>query len=249
MTNLPVILLHAFPLNCALWADQAAALRAGGYDVRTPDFPGFGASPVAETQPDLDVFAGAVLGAADAAGFERFALAGLSMGGYTAMAVLRRAPERVAALILADTRATADSEEAAANRRRIADELEAGLDLATFARAMIPTLVGQTTLADRVDVVETVRGWIEANDPRGIAWAQRAMAARPDSVATLRAYDGPALIVWGEEDTLTGRTDQDLMLDALDDVELAMIPNAGHLTAIEAPDAVTGVLLEFLASA
>ena len=66
MTNLPVILLHAFPLNCALWADQAAALRAGGYDVRTPDFPGFGASPVAETQPDLDVFAGAVLGAADA---------------------------------------------------------------------------------------------------------------------------------------------------------------------------------------
>ena len=104
------------------------------------------------------------------------------------------------------------------------------------------------SLAERADVVETVRGWIEANDPRGIAWAQRAMAARPDSVATLAAYDGPALIVWGEEDTLTVRADQDPMLDALDDVELAMIPNAGHLTAIEAPDAVTGVMLEFLAS-
>ncbi|MEI6373333.1 MAG: alpha/beta hydrolase [Actinomycetes bacterium] len=248
MTDLPVILLHAFPLNCALWADQAAALRAAGYDVRTPDLPGFGASPVAETEPDLDVFAGAVLGAADAAGFDRFVLGGLSMGGYTSMAVLRRAPERVAALILADTRATADSEESAANRRRIADELEAGLDRATFARAIIPTLVGETTLAERPDVIETVRAWIEANDPRGIAWAQRAMALRPDSVTTLAAYEGPALIVWGEEDTLTNRADQDPMLDALDDVELAMIPSAGHLTAIESPDAVTGVLLEFLAS-
>lgn len=248
--RLPVILLHAFPLNHHLWDAQADAVRATGRAVLTPDLPGFGSSPVPDvlTEPSIDVFAGAVLAAADIAGFDRFVLGGLSMGGYTAMAVHRMDPHRISALVLADTRATADTPEGADGRRATAAALEGATDLTAFARATIPTLVGPTTLASRPGVVEAVRGWIESNDPAGVAWALRAMAARPDSVPTLESFDGPALIIWGEEDELTNRDAQTPMLDALADVELAVVPGAGHLSAIEAPEAVTGVLLDFLSS-
>ena len=245
--RLPVILLHAFPLNHPLWDAQAAAIRATGREVLTPDLPGFGSALTPESNPSLDVFAGAVLAAADIAGYERFILGGLSMGGYTAMALLRMDPHRVAGLILADTRCTPDTPEAAANRRATADSVSVSEDLAAFARATIPNLVGATTLAERPDVTNTVRTWIEANSPLGVAWALRAMANRPDSTATLAAFDGPSLVVWGEEDELTNRAEHEHMVDLLTDTELALIPGAGHLSSIESPDAVTGVVLDFLA--
>jgi len=241
-----IVLLHAFPLNHHLWDAQAQALRAAGHQVLAPDLPGFGSSPIGE--PSLEAYASAVLEQADAAGFDEFVLGGLSMGGYTAMAILRQTPERVQALILADTRASADSVEGAAGRLARADELDAGLDLEVFSRAIIPTLVGPTTLAERPEVIDTVRGWIEANPPATIANALRALAARPDSVTELEAFKRPALIVWGEEDTLTNRDDQEPMLDALDDVELAIIASAGHLSSVESPDAVSAVLLDFIES-
>jgi len=243
----PVILLHAFPLNHHLWDAQAAAIRKSGREVLTPDLPGFGRSPVPEAEPSLDVYAGAVLAAADVAGYERFVLGGLSMGGYTAMSLLRLDPDRVSGLILADTRSAPDTPEAAEGRRATSDTVVASPDLVAFARAIIPTLVGPTTLAERPEVLETVRAWIEANSPLGVAWALRALANRRDSAALLARFAGPSLIVWGEEDELTNREMQEPMIDALQDVEFAVIPRCGHLSAVEAPDAVTGVLLDFLA--
>ena len=248
MTAVPIVLVHAFPLDHRLWVAQSEALEAAGYSVLAPDLPGLGTAPLAIGEPSLTAYADAVLAAADGAGFDRFVLGGLSLGGYVAMAVLRVAPQRVAGLILADTRATADLPEAAENRRVVADQVEAAGDTRALARAMMPNLVGATTTNSRPEVVEVVRGWIEENSAAGVAWAQRAMAVRPDSLDDLAAFAGPALIVWGEEDTLTGRAEQDLMVDSLNDVELAVIPEAGHLSAIERPDAVTGVLLDFLMS-
>lgn len=248
MTSLPVVALHAFPLNRHLWDAQADALRAAGHEVLTPDLPGFGGTPAPDVEPNLDVFAASVLAEMDAAGFDRVILGGLSLGGYAAMALLRMAPERVAALVLADTRSGADTPEAAAGRVATAAQIELASDLGAFAQGMIPALVGSTTLEGRPDVVDTVRGWIEAANPAGIAWALRAMAARPDSTDLLAGFDGPALIIWGEEDTLTNRAHQDSMIDALANVEFAVIPGAGHLTAIESPEAVTGVLLDFVAA-
>ncbi len=248
MTALPFVALHAFPLNHHLWDAQADALRAAGHEVLTPNLPGFGGTPVPDAEPNLDVFAASVLAEMDAAGFDRVILGGLSLGGYAAMALLRMAPERVAALVLADTRSGADTPEAAAGRVATAAQIELASDLGAFAQGMIPALVGSTTLEGRPDVVDTVRGWIEAANPAGIAWALRAMAARPDSTDLLAGFDRPALIIWGEEDTLTNRAHQDSMIDALANVEFAVIPGAGHLTAIESPEAVTGVLLDFVAA-
>jgi pimeloyl-ACP methyl ester carboxylesterase len=103
-------------------------------------------------------------------------------------------------------------------------------------------------MAERPEVIDTVRGWIEDNPPATIANALRALAARPDSVTELEAFKRPALIVWGDEDTLTNRDDQEPMLDALDDGELAIIASAGHLSSVESPDAVSAVLIDFVNS-
>jgi pimeloyl-ACP methyl ester carboxylesterase len=242
-----VVLLHAFPVTSALWSAQAAALRVDGHRVWTPDLRGFGATPLGGDEPSLDRTADDVIALLDRDGVDRAVVGGLSMGGYVAMALLRRAPERVAALVLADTKATADSDEARANRLAVAAAMETGdADLAALAAGLLPALLGETTRLERSDVVATVTGWIASADPAAVAWAQRAMAARPSSLADLEAFDRPALIVWGEEDTLSPRAEQDLMVDALGDVELAVLPGAGHLSAVETPDAVTGVLLDFL---
>ena len=145
-----------------------------------------------------------------------------------------------------DTKASADTDDARANRLRVADQvLEAGSTVA-LARAMLPGLLGATTHADRPEVVERVRGWIEEADPAGVAWAQRAMAARPESFADLASLTVPALVLWGAEDTLSPRGEQELMVEALRDARAVEIPGSGHLTAVEDPAAVVAALVPFL---
>ena len=244
----PVVLLHAFPLNHRLWDAQRAALESAGYAVLAPDLPGFGSAPLPPAEPSIDAYATAVWNIVDRAGYDQVVLGGLSLGGYVALAMLRSAPERVTALILADTRATADSAEAALNRLAVAEQVESAGTTAALARAMMPNLLGESTHSHRPDVIDTVKEWIEQNGVEGVAWAQRAMAARADSVGLLASFTGPTLVLWGEEDTLTGYADQEVMIDAIDDLEFAAIPAAGHLSSIENPTAVTGVLLDFVAA-
>ncbi len=180
-----VVLLHAFPLDARLWDDVVDAVAGAGWDVVVPDLRGFGESAYGEDGPDdepsLVWMARDVLGILDRVGVNSAVVVGLSLGGYVAMELVRQDASRIAGLALVDTKASADTEEARANRLRVAEQvLEAGSTTA-LARAMLPGLLGATTLAARPEVVERVRGWIEDADPAGVAWAQRAMAARPDS--------------------------------------------------------------------
>jgi len=173
--------------------------------------------------------------------------AGISMGGYVAMEIVRQDPSRVAGIALVDTKATADGDEARANRLRVAEQvLDAGSTDA-LARAMLPSLLGSTTHEDRPEVVARVKAWIEAADPRAVAWAQRAMAARPDSLADLASLAVPALVVWGVEDGMSPRAEQDLMIDAMRDARLVVVTESGHLSTVEAPDQVADSLVTFLA--
>lgn len=246
-----VVLLHAFPLDARLWDDVVDAVADAGWDVVVPDLRGFGASAYGEDGPDdepsLTWMARDVLGILDRVGVNSAVVVGLSLGGYVAMELARQDSSRIAGLVLVDTKASADGEEARANRLRVAEQvLEAGSTVA-LARAMLPGLLGETTRARRPDVVERVRGWIEEADPAGVAWAQRAMAARPDSHADLAALTVPALVLWGDEDTLAPRAEQDSMVAALRDSRLVEIAGCGHLSAVEAPEAVTAALVAFLA--
>jgi pimeloyl-ACP methyl ester carboxylesterase len=244
---LPVVLLHAFPLSAAMWAAQRDALAGDGRQVLTPDQRGFGGRPLGDEVPSLDVVADDVAGLLDAAGLDRVVLGGLSMGGYVAMAFLRRFAGRVAALVLADTKASADPEPARENRERIARTVLAERSPRVLLDEVLPSLVGETTAGSRPDVLDRVRTLVEAAEPEAVAWAQRAMAARADSFGALRATNVPALVIVGEEDRLTTVDDARAMADALPNGRLLTVPGAGHLTAMEDPAEFTAILRGFLA--
>lgn len=236
---IPLVLLHAFPLDATMYAEVASSFDG---PLLTPDLAGFGREPLATDEPSLDVYADHVAHALDAASHDRVVLGGTSMGGYTAMAFCRRYPERVAGLALIDTKATADTAEAAAGRRAMAQAMVDGATTDPLVENVLPKLLGSTTVSTRPDVTERVRGWVQDADPPAAAWAQRAMASRPDSLDTLRGMHVPTLVVVGEEDVLSPPADAGVMAAALSDCELVLIPKAGHLTPVEAPAEVAAAL-------
>jgi pimeloyl-ACP methyl ester carboxylesterase len=241
----PLVLLHAFPLSSAMWLAQREGLGPV-CQVVTPDQRGFGGSPLGDDEPSLDRCADDLAALLDRLGLERVVLGGLSMGGYVAMAFLRAHPDRVEALVLADTRAGADTEPQREARLRLADAVvEEGST--ALADAVLPTLLGRTSAATRPLVAGRVRGLVAAAPAPAVAWASRAMAARQDSFDVLRSCKVPALVLVGDEDELAPVAEAQAMVDALPRGRLAVLPGAGHLSAVETPDTFTDAVVELLA--
>lgn len=238
-TAVPLVLLHAFPLDSRMW--DAVVARLPAVQVVRVDAPGFGGSAAAD--PGLDGFALAVVAAVRELGAEQAVVAGLSMGGYAAMAIAEVAPGLLAGLGLLSTKASADADEAREKRLQMVSAVEAGATKA--AAPMLKALVGETTRASRPDVVATVDQWLRAAPRDGLVWAQRSMAARPDRIDVLRGLpDGlPALVLRGTEDDLMSATDAEAMAEALR-VEVTRVAEAGHLAAVERPEPVAEALAE-----
>ena len=235
-----IALLHAFPLSPAMFDEQARALRAAGHEVVVPDL--LTATAIGDAQPDLGVLAHHVRAVMSDAGHSTFAVAGLSMGGYVAMALLRLAAHHVSGLALLDTKATADSEVAAKGRLEYAERVaREGMDW--VPSATIEALLGETTRATKPEVVAQVDRWILAADSVAVVWAQQAMAARPDSTADLAVFRRPAVVIVGQEDTLSPLPEALAMAAALGGVPVAEIPTSGHLSAVESPSAVSRALV------
>ena len=241
-----VVLLHAFPLSAQMWTEQSARLAERGCQVLTPDQRGFGAIPLGDDPPSLDVVADDVARLLDADALDQVVLGGISMGGYVAMAMLRRHADRVCALILMDTKASADAPPAVENRERIARTILAERTPRVLVDDVLPGLVGKTTRRERPQALARIRSLAEEASPESVAWAQRAMAARPDSTDTLRGTTVPALVLVGEEDELSTVEDAQAMADALPRSRLVTVPRAGHLTPLETPAEVNAELTEFL---
>ena len=237
MTTL--VLLHAFPLDAGMYAPVADVFDG---DLLTPNLSGFGGTDVAVEEPSLDVYADHVARELDAAGLHRVVIGGTSMGGYTAMAFCRRHRNRVAGLALIDTKASADGEAAAAGRRAMAEVMRESGSTEPLLENVYPKLLGVTTLSQRVELSASVRASVSAAPPAAAAWAQLAMATRPDSLPTLAEINVPALVVVGAEDVLSPPSDAEEMADVLPDGELVVIADAGHLTPLEAPAEVVSAL-------
>lgn len=242
-----IVLLHAFPCDGSMWDEQAAALRTCGWRTLVPDLPGFGASDLPGGEPDLAGVVRILSADLRARGLDRVVLAGLSLGGYLSMEWLRVDQARIAGLVLCDTKASSDSEPAAAGRERIATEVLARPDLSgdILEAALLPNLLAPESLVDE-QVVARVRGWLRAAKPESIAWYQRAMARRPDSHADLDAFDGPALVLRGELDALSGRDELASMQAVLTGSRAVEVPRAGHLAATEQPEAVSAAMVDFV---
>jgi len=230
--GMPLVLLHAFPLSSALFPRETTVLP--GWRTLTPDLRGFGSSPLGDDPPSLTVMAEDVLALLDRRGIDRAVVGGVSMGGYVTMELLRTAPERVAGVVLMDTKAEADADQAKAARLAMAEAvLVRGRYLLD---PMMAVLLGETTRARRPDVVQLVSGWLDEVSPRAVAWAQRAMAQRPSSHPVLRTCGLPGVVIVGAEDALSPVADAAAMAADLG-TEPDVVPNAGHLAIVENPAA------------
>lgn len=240
-----VLLLHAFPLDRRMWDEQAAALRAS-YQVVRFDVRGLGGSDPGDGPLTMERIADDAAALLDHLGIGQAAVCGLSMGGYAAFALVRRHPSRLRGLVLADTKAPADTPEARAARASLAEKvLKEGA--AAAAEANLPKLLGATTHRDRPAVVARVREWIAGQPPRGVADALAGLASRADSTATLREVSVPTLVLCGAEDALTPPSEAEAIRDGIRGSRLELVPAAGHLANVEAPEAFGRALRGFLA--
>jgi pimeloyl-ACP methyl ester carboxylesterase len=241
--GLPVIFIHAFALNQTMWQEQVAALK-NQYRCITLDLRGFAHSGVVE-QTSINQMASDVRQLMQALAIDKAVLVGLSMGGYIAFAFYRQFKEAVQALVFADTRATADTDEARANRRRSAEKaLREGAT--AIADETTPKLLGDTTLATNPDLVKRVHSIQAANSPVGIAAAQNAMAERADATDLLSQIHCPTLVIVGSEDKLTPPAEAEVIQQGIRNAKLMVIENSGHLSNMETPAKFNKILQEFL---
>lgn len=242
-SGLPVVFLHAFPLDRSMWGPQFGALVGMGRCV-APDLRGLGATG-ASPPYTMDQYADDVVALLDAIGAASVVVVGLSMGGYIAFALWRRHRARVRALVLADTRAGADTDEGREKRRRLI-AVARSRGSGAVADMQITSMVGATTRDRRPDVVETVRAMMAAAPVEGIAGALEAMMTRPDSTSTLATIDVPTLIVVGDEDELTPPAEARAMHERIRGSRLEILAGAGHVSNLEQPSAFNHVVGEFV---
>lgn len=235
-----LVLLHPFPLDARFWDPVRPALAAAR-PVTTLDFPGLGTA-AAPSAPTVEGFADAV--AAHIAGEVpggRAAVCGLSLGGYVALALVVRHPDRVGALVLADARAEPDTAEAAEARHRWAAVVRAG-----GAAAFLDDFSAKLVAPGHDAALGAARAIADEQDPEGIAGALEALAGRADRRPDLPAIAAPTLVVVGSEDALTPPDRAQAMVQAIPRATLAVIPGSGHLTALERPDAFADAVNAFL---
>jgi pimeloyl-ACP methyl ester carboxylesterase len=248
--GLPVVLLHGFPLDRAMWDAQIIAL-AQDFTVISPDLRGFGRSTLeprdAETGVDMQRYAEDVLGTLDALGVkEPVVLAGFSMGGYVAWPIALQHLDRLRGLALCDTRAAGDTEEAAAGRRKMAEAVLAAGN-AEPALGMLDKLLSAEAHELRPDVVASVKEMMLRQSPEAIAAAQRGMARRPDVRSELAKITCPALCLVGQADAISKPNEMAEIAAALPNAKFVEVAG-GHMAPMENPEAVTEALREFARS-
>jgi pimeloyl-ACP methyl ester carboxylesterase len=224
-----LLLLHAFPLDASMWAPQLAAMR-GEMAVVAPNFPGFGGTPLRGEVSTMDECAEVAAAEVAASGLDRVVLCGLSLGGYVAFAFWRNFRDRVAGLILANTRAEADDEAGRERRRALAQRLRAEGN--GFLVDSPPPLLSSDAPSELWAHVKSI---IAALSAEAIAAVALGMAERPDSTADLPDIDVPALVLTSTGDTLIPPDATSPMANAIQGARLEVIEGAGHLSNLEAP--------------
>lgn len=242
----PVLFLHAFPLNKSMWQEQITALLAESrFRLVALDWRGFGESGITAEVSTMEQFADDTAGLMDSLGIDAAILCGLSMGGYAAFAFLRKYPQRVSGLILADTRPGADSAEAQANRESVAGLAESQ-GTSAIADLQVPRLISDYTRQHSPEVERRVRQMIAAATPQGIAAASRGMALRADSSDLLSSITCPTLVLVGEQDVLTPPQLAQEYATKIPGAQFVVIPHAGHLSNLEQPQAFLQAVDRFL---
>lgn len=240
----PVLFVHAYPLDRSVWANQ---LPIDGYRSIAVDLPGFGESGdlAAGDAFEMSRYAESLVQVLDRLGVaDPIVYVGVSMAGYIGWELFRTIPGRVRAAVLCCTKAAADTPEFAAKRLSVAEKvLREGSDAVT---ATARTLLGETSRERRPELESTLRALIRGTSPRAIAAAQRGMAVRRDQRDLLPTITMPVQLIAGEEDGFSPPEEMKSWATFLPNVHFAVIPEAGHLPMMEAPDQFRAVLMRFL---
>ena len=238
----PWVLLHSFPVDRRMWAAQCEALAAAGHRAVALDLPGFGAAPrMTVDPPSLDGYVDAVIDALDALSLDRVTLVGLSLGGYVALRVAARAPERLRGLVLADTRAAADSAETRAGRVR-----NQGLVRAHGVGALLDKILPHLVAPDApASLREALRAWAVEQPPAGVIDGLLAMRDRGDATATLPSIRCPTLLLVGSRDTITPPAEHARMGELIPGARVEVIEGSGHLSSLERPADFNAALLRW----
>jgi 3-oxoadipate enol-lactonase len=242
----PLVFIHGFPLSKTMWQPQVHAL-VDSYRVITLDLRGHGESDALLWNFTLDDYANDVIGLLDHLNIVQAVFIGLSMGGYILFSLYRNFPDRVKAMVLADTRAQGDSQEGKAGRRAMT-QLARKEGPSGIAVAMLPKLLAPLTVQQRPDMVDQIRKMILQTPTEGIIVDLMAMAARPDSTDLLLTVTCPTLVVVGEKDIATPVAESHYMAERIAGSTLVTIPGAGHLSNFEQPAVFNESLKNFLAT-
>jgi 3-oxoadipate enol-lactonase len=239
----PLLFIHGWPHDRTLWSGQLSGLSTHARCI-APDLRGFGGSTVRGPY-SMAQYAEDLVALLDSLGIDRAIVCGLSMGGYVAMAMLRQHRDRVRAVILASTRATADTPEGREKRMRlIAFARENGVE--ALATRQLRAMVGETTFDSRPELLESLRRLMASAPLDGVLGALQAMADRPDSTETLRSLDVPAIVIGGAEDSFTPPAELRQLAAGIPGARLERIATAGHVCAFERPAAFNHLVTEFL---
>lgn len=245
-TGLPIVFLHAFPLNRTMWAPQQAALGRR-FRVISIDLRGHGESDAPFWRYSLEQYAVDVKEVLVRLGIAKAVFVGLSMGGYLEFALYRRCPELILGLVFADTRAEADKPEQIQWRFNLAQRT-AAIGPAAVIAEMLPKLLAAKTYQRNADLVERVRSIQAAAPVPGIIGDLMAMAERPDSTHLLPSITIPTLVIVGQDDVLTTPADAERIAKGIPGAQLVIIPDSGHLSNMEQPDRFNGAVEEFAAA-
>ncbi len=241
----PIVFLHAFPLNRTMWAPQVEALK-DQFRIITIDLRGHGESDAPLWRYTLAQFADDIKSLLDHLSIAKATFVGLSMGGYTFFALNKKYPNLIHSAILADTRAEADSDKAKAARYSMA-QIAYKRGPTSIADLMLPKLLAPGSLENRQDLVEQLRRMITSNQVSGIVGDLMAMEARPDSTPLLKAFNFPTLVLVGEDDQASPPEEVKRMAQHIPGSQFALIPQAGHMSNLENPEAFNRALTQFLA--
>jgi pimeloyl-ACP methyl ester carboxylesterase len=242
-----IVLVHGHPFDRSMWGPQADHFSRSGYRVIAPDLRGYGESTVVPGITPLETFARDIAGLLDHLELGRVVLGGLSMGGQIVMEFHRLFPDRIRALVLADTSAPAETPEGRVMRTDMADRLLRE-GMAGHAGEVLPAMVAPANIQALPAVARHVLGMMTGTPAEGAAAALRGRAERPDYVETLTRVAVPALVVVGGEDRFTPLGDARLLHDRIPDSTLVVVDGAAHMPNLERPTEFNAAVESLLAT-
>jgi 3-oxoadipate enol-lactonase len=246
-SGVPLILVHGYPLNRRMWEPQLDALSEIARVV-TPNLRGHGGSEPVPGINTMDEMAKDIKELVESLNIEEpVILGGLSMGGYISFAFYRNYPELVKGMILAATRATADSIDTKVSREEAAAiAQERGSEAIT--EMQLPKMLAPTTPKTNPDIVELARDIMLDTPVQAIVGDLRGMIRRPDSTPTLKDIQCPVLILHGADDQLIPIEEINRMQEEIRNAQLKIISEAGHLLNLEQPEKFNQAVREFISS-